>query len=134
MTKRKVQITIQELLYLARNRTIFFTKIKEDLGEDASLSKLTGKDYDIGYYVVHVNHEGSDEILECGVVQKFPNSLAFQISKENGMGMRIKYEDDLEFVVVEMEALDQRQQKRNEAKAAKKQLLYEKRKAANQNK
>ena len=102
-------------MYMANKRKSTFKEIAENFGEkieNFGLRFIVENCEKVGYFVVYVRNEEKSEILEIGILQRFPESFAFQVSKEICLGLKVKYEEDWGVLVDEVE-------KRNKAKAEK---------------
>lgn len=91
------------MMYLAKKRTATFQEISSKFGgqdSNSGLIKISGLE-EVGYFIVYVKQEGyqlNNGIIECGVIQKFPHSLAFQVSLESSLGFKIKYNEEHSFL------------------------------------
>lgn len=140
MTKRKVSISLEELLFLARERQATFALIEEKFGKPLEevpeggkanhnyegLATIVHKNVLFGYYVLYVKNPDPEETkpLEIGVIQKFYDSVSFLVSKEYSLGMKIKYSEDFESLLHEVGAkqnkLNKKGMKRHQQKIQRK--------------
>lgn len=108
-TKRKLKVSIDSLMFLARNQNIKHTDIPEDQKEIRDIVN----DPELGYFTLYVEEAGV--ILELTTLLKFRTSLSLMASDEMIAGIKIKYSK--EFNMEEIVKPDPKANKKEETMA-----------------
>lgn len=88
---RKAEIGLGALLYLVKNMKITRTELPEFM--NVELKKVLESPL-LGYFCVYVKGE-NDEILEVGVLQKFPTTVNLLMNRKYALGIRIKFAKEM---------------------------------------
>lgn len=102
ITKRKLKVSLDTLVYLARNQNFKICDVPEEMTE----LKAIVNDPELGYFALYVEEEGN--ILEITTLLKFKNSVSFMASDEMITGLKIKYSKT--FVIEEIVKADKKKE------------------------
>lgn len=96
---RKSEISLEAFLFLVKKMQLSREDVPDFLEEN--LKKILDSPL-LGYFCVYVKGD-NDEIVEVGVMQKFPNTISLLMNRKDALGVKIKFAKELKETVNEME-------------------------------